>query len=62
MPIYEYECKECKNSFSKLVIKQDTKVECPNCKSDNVEKKMSKISSLSSGNTSTASCGSSGFS
>jgi len=61
MPIYEYECKDCKNIFSKLVIKQDTKVECPSCKSQNVEKKMSKVSTM--GNTgSTSSCSHSGFS
>jgi putative FmdB family regulatory protein len=30
MPIYEYRCNECNNTFEKLVFGQD-EVLCPNC-------------------------------
>lgn len=49
MPIYEYRCGECGNAFAKLVFNQDTDVECPGCKSKNVEKTVSAISSSSGG-------------
>lgn len=58
MPIYEYKCNKCKNQFAKLVFNQDTKIECPNCKSEDVEKLISSISS-SSGNSPGAGLGSS---
>ena len=32
MPVYEYECKECKNRFEKMQpITSDPLKECPNC-------------------------------
>jgi len=52
MPIYEYKCKECSNEFSKLIFKQDTKIECPSCGSCDVEKMISSISSSSGGSAS----------
>ena len=67
MPIYEYKCKECDNTFSKLVFNQDTEIECPGCKSVDVEKQISNISSNSgssgpSGANIGGCCSSSGFS
>jgi putative FmdB family regulatory protein len=57
MPIYEYKCVKCSNQFSKLVFGQDTKVECPNCKSDEVEKLISVISSASGSSAGSGSAG-----
>lgn len=40
MPVYEYKCDKCGETFS-LVMgikeKEKTKVECPQCKSDKVK-------------------------
>jgi len=40
MPIYEYECRECKTSFD-LLMRSDTKVACPTCESERVVRKLS---------------------
>ncbi|PLX71237.1 MAG: zinc ribbon domain-containing protein [Denitrovibrio sp.] len=64
MPIYEYKCKKCVNTFSKLVFNKDTIIECPSCKSQDVEKQISAISSTSGssvGAGAVGGCGSSGF-
>ena len=43
MPIYEYECKECRERFEKLVrsTANPPAIECPKCGSDNVQKALS---------------------
>jgi putative FmdB family regulatory protein len=40
MPIYEYECKECRTGFE-LLMRSDTKVACPTCDSDHVVRRLS---------------------
>ena len=40
MPIFEYNCKNCEYTFDKLVMHQETKVNCPLCQGD-VKKLMS---------------------
>ncbi|MGA2762472.1 MAG: zinc ribbon domain-containing protein [Spirochaetia bacterium] len=40
MPIYEYECRDCRASFE-LLMRSDTKVECPSCESTKVVRKLS---------------------
>ena len=56
MPIYEFECKECKKEFEKLVFAgDDPQVECPACKSRNVRKQMS-ASSFMAGSKGMGSC------
>ncbi len=40
MPIYEYECRECRTSFE-LLMRSDTRVACPSCKSEKVVRKLS---------------------
>ena len=40
MPIFEYNCDNCKYSFDKLVMHQETNVNCPLCQGD-VKKLMS---------------------
>lgn len=31
MPIFEYVCEKCGNTFEKLVFRQDEPVSCPKC-------------------------------
>ena len=42
MPIYDYECGECRHIFDKLVMSSSTVVTCPECGSANLEKLVSK--------------------
>lgn len=58
MPIYEFKCLDCEESFETLVLKKDEKVYCPRCKGDNVERLMSACA-FKSGNSFTPSTGSS---
>ncbi len=42
MPIYEYKCKQCENDFERLVFSgEEENVSCPQCKSKDVNKRMS---------------------
>jgi len=40
MPIFRYGCKDCKENFELLVF-SSTKLECPKCKGQNLEKQLS---------------------
>ena len=40
MPIYEYACEECGTEFE-LLVRADTKLECPTCQSTQLEKQLS---------------------
>jgi len=53
MPIYEFDCRNCGESFDKLVrsASRVTEVTCPACSSDQVKKKLSLFSSKVSGGT-----------
>lgn len=66
MPIFEYRCDDCGKTFEKLVFNssQSDNVECEYCKSKNVQKLVSAISSAGSSGTgsSAPSCGFGGFS
>ncbi len=45
MPIFEYQCKNCKKEFEKLVFAgEESEVHCPECKSADITKKMSAAS------------------
>ena len=45
MPIYEYKCNKCENEFEKLVFAgDDNEISCPDCKSQEISKKMSAVS------------------
>jgi len=52
MPIYEYVCQDCGTQFEKFVrgISSASTIECPNCKSDNVQKEFSLFGVGRSGN------------
>ncbi len=51
MPIYEYECQDCKEEFELLVFSSSKAddVECPKCHSRNVRRKLSLFGTRSSG-------------
>lgn len=40
MPIYEYQCEDCGAEFE-LLVRSDTRLECPTCESTNLEKQLS---------------------
>jgi putative FmdB family regulatory protein len=58
MPIYEFACKKCQQSFEELVFNQSEKIKCPSCGSTKVERAMS-VFSFSSGGSYRSSAGSS---
>ena len=59
MPIYEFKCKKCSNTFEVLFLSGSDKqaVACPSCKSKKAERLMSKFGGKI-GNTSAAGCSS----
>ena len=54
MPLFEFECADCKQSFEELVfsISAVPDVSCPECGSSYVEKKISTFASRSAGGSS----------
>jgi putative FmdB family regulatory protein len=40
MPLYEYECRRCQHHFE-LLVREQTPLECPSCKSDDLQKQLS---------------------
>ena len=56
MPIYEFKCLKCEEFFELLIVNMDEAIEmcCPKCKSEKLEKIMSKTSHfIASGSEST---------
>lgn len=64
MPIYEYKCEKCDNSFEKLVFSSDKEpVSCPECKATDVQRLLSSTGFISSsGGSSCSTSAPSGFS
>ncbi len=65
MPLYEYKCNTCGKQFEKMVsfAEANHKPECPNCHSNDTQKRLSLFVSAGSsttGATFSSSCGSSG--
>lgn len=66
MPMYEYECSNCKHQFELLrsLSERDEPCECPNCHENSKMKRMSSLFS-SSGSSNTGSyndaCSSTGY-
>ncbi|MEW6184340.1 MAG: zinc ribbon domain-containing protein [Thermodesulfobacteriota bacterium] len=62
MPIFEYTCLDCGRDFETIVFKSTEKVCCPQCNTENLEKKMSKFAFKGNerfvGTGSSSSCGS----
>ena len=61
MPLYEYECRECKERFEVLqsIHDDESTVRCPKCNADMPKRVLSVFSSTSSKSTSIA-CGPTG--
>ena len=54
MPIYEFRCLKCGHVFELLQLKkkqEETKMKCPKCKSPEIERVLSTIGVIKSGNT-----------
>jgi len=64
MPLFEYECQECRHGFEVLQIKRgdENEIKCPQCGSVNVVKLLSSFSSKSNAGGKAASCSPSSFS
>ncbi len=58
MPIYEYTCTQCGNTFEKLVFTPSAPIECPKCAGHDVKKQFS-VFGMKSGETFVSSSGSS---
>jgi putative FmdB family regulatory protein len=48
MPIFEYVCKDCGKNFE-LLVRQATKIECPSCNGNKLEKQLSVFAAVSPG-------------
>ncbi|MEA1967507.1 MAG: zinc ribbon domain-containing protein [Thermodesulfobacteriota bacterium] len=49
MPIYEYKCNKCNNSFEKLIFAgEEENLKCPECGNKDITKKMSATSFMGS--------------
>ncbi|MDD4053146.1 MAG: zinc ribbon domain-containing protein [candidate division Zixibacteria bacterium] len=62
MPLYEYKCRDCQNTFEILVGKTvpDVSPVCPKCGSDRYERLFSSFAMSSGKSSSAPSCGKSG--
>jgi len=54
MPIFEYICRNCDHNFEYIAPRYDSPADCPNCKSDDVEKQLS-VFAVSGGSSSPSS-------
>ena len=48
MPIYEYACQDCGREFE-LLVRSDTRLECPGCHSSQLDKQLSVFATAESG-------------
>lgn len=64
MPIYEYQCSDCRDKFEVLqkVGEDGSDLKCPNCGAGNPKKVFSVFSSGDASSKSSTSCSSKGFS
>lgn len=57
MPIYEYTCQDCGTDFE-LLVRSDTRLECPTCQSTQLEKQLSVFATAESSSAAPAmACG-----
>jgi putative FmdB family regulatory protein len=57
MPIYEYRCNECEREFERYVSGASVAVECPTCQSERVMRRLSVVSRLNLGASSSVPAG-----
>jgi putative FmdB family regulatory protein len=55
MPIYDYRCTSCDETFDHLVRRQDEVVSCPTCGAAEPERLLSVFAGMGASNTSSAS-------
>lgn len=55
MPLFEYVCEECGSTFEKLVRSSTTVIQCPDCATEHVRKKISTFASKIAGGGAAAS-------
>lgn len=48
MPIFEYACHDCGHGFE-LLVRSDTRLECPQCHSEHLDKQLSVFATAASG-------------
>ncbi|MBK6854743.1 MAG: zinc ribbon domain-containing protein [Burkholderiales bacterium] len=48
MPIFEYTCHDCHAEFE-LLVRSDTRLQCPSCQSAQLDKKLSVFATTASG-------------
>jgi len=59
MPIFEYKCSDCGTVFEKLISGNISKTfDCPNCSSDNTDKKLSVFGGIVMGSSKQTNCAS----
>jgi putative FmdB family regulatory protein len=49
MPLFEYRCSDCDHAFE-VLMRADTKLECPACHGDRLEKQLSVFAVSANGN------------
>jgi putative FmdB family regulatory protein len=62
MPLYEYHCENCENDFEKrrAVKEADAPIQCPDCASDEITRKMSLFIALTKSDSGVSSLGGGG--
>ncbi len=62
MPLYEYHCETCERDFEKRrpIREADAPIECPECASENITRKLSLFIALSKNDSGTQALGSGG--
>lgn len=58
MPIYEFQCLECRNEYEELCPIGTESLKCPLCSSEKTKRKVSVFSARSAGNEGTKAIGS----
>ncbi len=58
MPLFDYRCLSCNNTFSELrrISEKDDKISCPQCKNESTKRLLTSFSVGSSTSTSPAQC------
>jgi len=41
MPIFEYKCRDCGNTFEEIVLSSSSRIACKRCESERVDKQLS---------------------
>lgn len=61
MPLYEYECYDCREKFEVLVLDSGEIIKCGSCDSENIGKQFSTFGVTSNGSSEISESGDSGY-